>query len=111
MVFLGPAKDITRLLEDNKKEVAEAVKSASTSYDKFISLLNIDKLNEEYIQENAGAEEKSQRMAYFIEMMDAYIMGGPDKKERYDSMQVFADNMQRPFSEVEEVLNYLGLDI
>jgi len=43
--------------------------------------------------------------------MDAYIMGGPDKKERYDSMQVFADNMQRPFSEVEEVLNYLGLDI
>ena len=104
MVFPGPARDITKLLEEDREKIAAAVISAASSYDKFISRLNIDQIN------NSG-EQKAENMEYFIEMINTYITSGPDKAERKSSMGVFADNWQKPFSEVKEVLDYLGLEI
>lgn len=111
MTFIGPAKDITALLEENKEEINNAIKLAATGYDKFISLLDIDRVNEEYNRNVPGAEKKSEKLQYVIDMIETYITSGPDQSKRREEMQVFADNFQRPFSEVKEVLDYLDLDI
>ncbi|MBI2044772.1 hypothetical protein HYT23_01810 [Candidatus Pacearchaeota archaeon] len=110
---LGPAK-IIELFGDKEGEIKEAVQRASDAHNKLDKLLGISEFNAKYPSLNPGNDplevgQRGANLQYVFDMFRVYITS--NQSERSDKMRSFADDYQKPFSEVERVLSYLGLRI
>ncbi len=110
MIYTGSSEEVKKLLEGHVGEIATATLKAKEGVDalrKFCyepSLLKRvgNKSQDPDMIDNVHAKH------YLFEMLSAYRDGGQNLESR---MQRFADHMQRPYLEVKDILNYLGLDV
>jgi|SRR3989344_9152453 len=111
MIFTGSSKDIEEILKEKKEEVAQAVKKAREAMSTLTNFCYDPKENK-YVSIMGLPEEpmRSRLLGkdYLFDMLRAYIEAGPDIESR---MREFSDNMQRPYSEVKKVLDFLGLEV
>ena len=113
--FPGPAEHIIGLIGDQKNDISIAIATASASYGGLYGLLGIEGFNQKcegpLREGNLSSEmcQKGANLEYFLKMMETYATSNPS--ERTDRMKGFADDNQKPFSEIEKVLSHLGLPI
>ncbi len=109
MLYTGATEDLKQLVSEKREELSSATKKAKKELE---VILKFCYPKEESIFHNIPSESAFSQNAlakdYLFELLTAYIEGYPDREQR---MQSFAENYQRSYEEVKEVLDYLGLEI
>jgi len=110
MIYRGSPDDLKIIIGERKEEITRLARIASEALSSIIAFCyDSDEMKRfDANQEDIELKRRISGKDYLYDLLHAYIESGHDRKSR---MEEFAENYQMNYSEVKEVIDWLGLEI
>lgn len=109
MMYTSSPEELKQIINGKKDEIAQATRTARECMDRIIAFCyppettDMIELPDDPTQRNIVLGRD-----YLFDLLSAYVEGAPNREKR---MRIFAENYQRGYEDIKEILDFLGLEI